>query len=305
MKNLKGKTAFITGGASGLGFGIAKACAREGMNVVIADLRQSVLDQAAVIFMKNGWPLLPLQLDVTDSQAYEKAADKAEARFGNIHLLVNNAGISCATGPLYEVTYKEIELGIKINLWGVINGIKTIVPRMLKHGEDSHIVSTASMSSLLPSGKCDIYNLTKAAVLAEMESLAEDLQGSNIGVSVFCPGPHNTALGTNSAEVTDQLLGTIQKAAEPKESSTLPEYDNSITRSPDEAGVRVIRGIKRGDLYILTHSEFIPGLKERFDAVYRAFPEEIPDPRFYKEFAFLASNPVFNKQTHVPALKKD
>lgn len=304
MENLKNKTAFITGGASGLGLGIAKACAKEGMNVVIADLRQNVLNEATALFEKNGWPVLGMQLDVSKLEEYEKAVDKAEAEFGNIHLLINNAGICCASGPLDEVSFKEVELGVNINLWGVINGIKLILPRMIKHGEGGHIVSTASMSALLPSGKCDIYNFTKAGVLAIMESLAEDYMGTNIGFSTFCPGPHDTTLGANSSEVTDCLLGKERTVAEANDMNTLPSYDNSLTRSPDEAGKRVIRGIKRGDMYILTHSEFKRGLSERFDAIYRSLPEEEPDERFYTEFAFLAGHPVFNTQEQVPALDK-
>ena len=304
MENMKGKTAFITGGASGLGLAIAKACAAEGMNVVIADLRQPVLDQAVSEFEKNGWPVLGLQLDTSSLAQYEKAVKAAEDRFGNIHLLINNAGITCTAGPLHEVSFRDIEIGLDVNLWGVINGIKLILPHMLEHGEEAHIVSTASMSGLLPTAKCDIYNITKSAVVALTESLAASLIGSNVGMSVFCPGPHDTELGANSEEVQAELAGEKLEKPAPTESNTLPAYDNSVTRSPAEAGRRVIRGIKRGDLYILTHSEFKPGLAERWDAIMRAIPDEEPDERFFKEFAFLATNPVFNYQQQVPALEK-
>ena len=304
MKELKGKTAFITGGASGLGLGIAKACAAEGMNVVMVDLRQDVLDSAVELFNKNNWPVMGIQLNVSDRTAYAEAVAKAEEKFGNIHLLVNNAGLTCTSGPLDEVTYKDIELGIGVNLWGVINGIKEVLPHMLKHGEESHIVSTASMSGILPTAKCDIYNFTKAGVVAIMESLASDYMDSNVGFSAFCPGPHDTALGANSTAISDMLLGKDRVVAEATEANTLPDYDNSITHSPEDAGARVIRGIKRGDLYIFTHSEFKKGLTERFEAVYRALPNEVPNERFYTEFAFLATNPVFNTQEDVPAMEK-
>lgn len=304
MKELKGKTAFITGGASGLGLGIAKTCAAEGMNVVIADLRQNVLDKAEAVFKENNWPVLCIQLDVSDLDAYKKAVEAANEKFGNIHLLINNAGICCAFGPLNEVSFKEIELGISVNLWGVINGIKLILPQMLAHGEPSHIVSTASMSAVLPSGKCDIYNFTKAGVVAIMESLAEDYMDSNVGFSSFCPGPHDTALGANSSEVTDKLLGNERPVVEQTDMNTLPEYDNSVTRSPDEAGRRVVRGIKRGDLYIFTHHEFEKGLSERFNAITRALPSETDNERFFNEFDFLAGHPVFNTQKDVPALEQ-
>ena len=304
MKEFKGKTAFITGGASGLGLGIAQACAAEGMNVVIADLRQSVLDEAVEIFNKNNWPVLGIQLDTSKLDQYEKAVEEAKEKFGNIHLLINNAGITCTAGPLHEVTFKDIEIGINVNLWGVINGVKLILPHMLAHGEESHIVSTASMSGLLPTAKCDIYNITKGAVVAMTESLGAALLETNVGISVFCPGPHDTKLGANSEEVQAALAGGKFEKAPPTESNTLPDYDNSITRSPAEAGKRVIRGIRRKDLYILTHSEFKPGLTERWDAMMKALPDEVPDERFYKEFAFLATNPIYPYQEQVPALEK-
>ena len=304
MRDLAGKTAFITGGASGLGLGIAKACAGEGMNVVIVDLRQEVLNGAAALFEKNNWPVLCLKLNVSDRKAYAEAVRKAEEKFGNIHLLVNNAGVTCQSGPLDEVTYDDVKLGIDVNLWGVINGVKEILPRMLRHGEEAHIVSTSSMSGILPTAKCDIYNFTKAGVVAIMESLAADHMGSNVGFSVFCPGPHDTALGANSSAVSDMLLGKNRVVAAPAETNTLPDYDNSITHSPEDAGLRVIRGIKRGDLYIFTHPEFIKGLSERFEAVYRALPDDAPNERFYTEFAFLATNPAFNEQKDVPAMEE-
>ena len=308
MENLKGKTAFITGGASGIGLGIAKACAGEGMNVVIADMRQSAIDEALPLFKDNNWPVLGLQLDVTDRKAYAKAADDAEAAFGNIHLLVNNAGIGCANGPLWEVSHKETDLAVSVNLIAVLNGIQTIVPRMLGHGEDSHIVSTASKAALLPVPRCGLYNVTKHAVVTMMETLAMDLKGTNVGSSAFCPGGYHTNLGKSSAEVTAALLGEAVKAPPPppppKDGEARPSREgwDEVIRSADDAGVRVVRGVKRGDLYILTHSEFKRGVESRFNAITKAFPDETPNPRYSEVFPFLTYNDVFDEQTQVPAL---
>ena len=207
MENLQGKTAFITGGASGIGFGIAKACAREGMNVVIVDMRQNTLDKALTVFEENNWPAIGINLDVTNREAYPRATDKAENAFGNIHLLVNNAGIGCAHGPLWEVSFKETDLALSVNLTAILNGIRTIVPRMIKHGEGGHIVSTASKAALLPVPGCGLYNVTKHAVVTIMETLAMDLAGTNIGASAFCPGGYQTDLGKSSFEVTAALIG--------------------------------------------------------------------------------------------------
>ena len=308
MENLKGKTAFITGGASGIGLGIAKACAKEGMNVVIVDLRQSAIDEALPIFEENNWKAIGINLDVTDRDAYAIAADKAEAAFGNIHLLVNNAGIGCANGPLWSVSFKETDLALKVNLAAVLNGIQTIVPRMLKHGEDSHIVSTASKAALLPVPGCGLYNLTKHAVVTIMETLAMDLVGTNIGSSAFCPGGYSTNLGLSSRVVTETILGEKVEPPPPPPppkdgEAPRPMMDwSEVIRSPDDAGERVVRGVKRGDLYILTHAEFKDGVESRVNSILRAFPEEVPNPRYSEIFPMLTYNEIFDKQTQVPAL---
>ena len=311
MENLNGKTAFITGGASGMGLGIAKACAKEGMNIVIVDMRQSAIDEALPIFKENGWPAIGIRLNVADRVAYAKAVDEAEAAFGNIHVLVNNAGIGCAGGPLWSVTDKETDLALDVNLTGVLNGIQAIVPRMLKHGEGGHIVSTASKAALLPVPGCGLYNVTKQAVVGIMETLAMDLVGTNIGSSAFCPGGYQTDLGRSSSEVTAEILGVAPKAPAPPPpedgASDRPprpsrEDWNEIIRSADDAGVRVVRGIKRGDLFILTHSEFKDGVASRVNSMLKAFPDEVPNPRYSEIFPFLTYNAIYDKQTQVPAL---
>ncbi|MCL2401235.1 MAG: SDR family NAD(P)-dependent oxidoreductase [Oscillospiraceae bacterium] len=312
MENLKGKTAFITGGASGIGLGLAKACAKEGMNVVIADLRQSAIDEAVPIFEENNWPVLAIQLDVTDRKAYEKAVDQAEAKFGNIHLLANNAGIGGGRGPLWEVSYAQTDVAININLTAVLNGIQIIVPRMLQHGEGGHIVSTASKAALIAVPQNGLYNLTKQALVGITETLQSDLAGTNVTASVFFPGPFATTLGQTSVEIEAQFLGSEAKAPAPppppppKDGAPMPSLSDmsALVRSADEAGERILRGVKRGDMYIITHAEFKEGFKERVDAMLRAFPDEKPSEKFKEAFGFLVHNPVFNRQKDVPAFEK-
>ena len=312
MENVKGKTAFITGGASGLGLGIAKACAKAGMNIIIVDMRQKAIDEVLPIFKENGWPVHGIVLDVTDREAYVKAAEEAEATFGNIHILVNNAGIGVPEGPVWTDSYKDVDLMIDVNLKGVLNGIMTIVPRMLAHGEDSHVVSTASKAGLIPVPGFTLYNATKQAVIAIMETLASDLADKNIGSSVFCPGPFQSNLGQSSGEVRAAHLGVdlppvSPPPAPPKdgEAPAVPQVDFSkIIKPADEAGERVLRGILRGDLYIITHVDFKKGVQARSDALLRAFPDEPLNEEFLKVFSMLAYNPVFDKQTLVPALEE-
>jgi len=303
MENLKGKTAFITGGASGIGLAVAKACGKEGMNVVLADLRQSAIDEAMPIFLENNWPALGIELDITDRVAYEKAVDEAEAKFGNIHLLMNNAGLGGPNSPFWEISYAETDLSLDVNLTAVLTGIQIVVPRMLKHGEESHIVSTASKAALVAVPRNGMYNLTKQALVAMMETLAIDLEGTNIGSSVFCPGPFLTNFGANSNEIKAKTLGDERvKPPPPRMSANMDDYTN-LQRPADEAGERVVRGVKRGDLYIFTHSEFKNSFEARVNAMLRAFPDETPNERFCEVFSFLLGTAAFDKQESVPALE--
>ena len=219
MKNFKGKTAFITGGASGLGLGIAKAFARAGMNIVIADFRQEAIDAALPIFKANSWPVHGVLLDVTDREAYVRAADEAERVFGKIHILVNNAGVGIMEGFIWEASYEDMDFALEINFKSVLNGIKTILPRILAHGEEGWLVSTASKNGLIPLGGMVLYNATKRAVMATMETLAIDLQGTNVGASVFCPGrgtgppghPSGRPVHLHPRRVDEGLVGACRR----------------------------------------------------------------------------------------------
>ncbi len=307
MKNFKGRTAFVTGGASGLGLGIAKAFAKAGMNIVIADFRQEAIDAALPIFKENGWPAHGIRLDVTDREAYVKAADEAEAVFGNIHILVNNAGIGLMEGKIWEASYDDIDFALEINYKSVLNGIKTILPRILKHGEEGWVVSTASKNGLIPLGGMVLYNATKRAVMATMETVAIDLKGTNVGASVFCPGPFHTNLNTTTDQIRVKHLGQPFNKKGPTPDPDAPKFDRSkidmsnMERDPDEAGERVLRGIMRGDLFILTHAEWKKGWMEHADAVTRAIPDEVPNEDFMLVFSRNVGNPIYNKQQQVPA----
>ena len=306
MEILKNKTAFVTGGASGIGLGIAKAFADEGMNIVIADLRQKAIDEVLPYFEEKGVPALGIKLNVTDRDEYIKAVAAAEARFGNIHVLVNNAGIGGAHGPLWAVSTVDTDFALDINLKGVLNGIQTIVPRMLAHGEGGHVVSTASKAALIPVPGCGLYNLTKQAVVALTETMAEDLVGTTVNASVLCPGPFSSNLGASSREIEAELLGREVKKTDadkpPKDAQ--PIDFSKVFDKPEDAGRRVVRGIRRNDLYILTHSSFKKGFEERASAISRAFPDEPVNEELAKAFGMLLHNDIFEKQTQVPALDK-
>ncbi len=298
MENVEGKVAFITGGASGIGLGIAKVFVKNGMKVIIADLRQDALNEAMAQFKDSGGSVHPIKLDVTDRQAYKLAADEAETVFGKIHVLVNNAGIGSG-GPLQNATFKDWDYGIGVNIGGVINGIVIIVPRILKHGEGGHVLATSSTAGQFAVGGAGIYNTTKFAVTGMMETLATDLQGTGVGASVLYPGPTTTNLGVSTQENRPEHLKNENEPA-PGDRPQRPPVDTSVYMDPLEMGERVLRAIKRNDLFIITHPEFRDGIVARNEALLRAVPDEPPNQKRHevlKAFGTLLYNPIYEKQT--------
>ncbi|PQA87024.1 SDR family NAD(P)-dependent oxidoreductase [Hyphococcus luteus] len=306
LKDVSGKTAFITGGASGMGLGMAKVFARHGMNVVIADVRQSALDEAMSEFKDTNFPVHPIKLDVTDRDAWVEAADEAEKVYGNIHLLVLNAGVGVAGKPMQNCTYKDWDFSINVNIGGVVNGVVTVLPRMLKHGEPAHVLTTSSTGGFSAVGGAGLYCTTKFAVTGMMESLATDLQGTNVGASVFYPGPVKTSLGQTTHEVRPaHLRDETPPAAGEAPPRDIPPFDPNVFMDPEEVGERVLRGITRGDLFIMSHPEFKDGLVARNDALVRSIPQDPPNDeraKVVKLFGTLIYNPIYDEQKDVPAL---
>lgn len=308
MHELQGKAAFITGGGSGIGLGIAMACVARGMKVVLADIREDHLDEALSHFRRRGQgqSVHPIRLDVTDRVAYEVAAGEAERAVGKIHLLCNNAGIGIA-GPFKECRYSDWDWGLQVMLGGVINGTSTLLPRMVEHGEGGHIVNTASTAGVIAVPNCSIYNTAKAAVIALSETLRSELAADNIGVSAFCPGPVLTNIG-ESLKLRPETY---------KEESGLAAYEEQRRQqrvaaqqsgpppwmSIEECGERVVRGVERNDLYIFTHREFKEGVAERMGAMLASFPDEEIDETRAKEIPYLTSNPIFGKAIRAASLR--
>ena len=306
MKSVAGKTAFVTGGASGIGLGIAKVFAASKMKVVIADSRQDALDEAMAYFKEKKWPVHPIKLDVTDREAYARAADEAETVFGKIHILINNAGVGVTGGDIRVNTFKDWDYGVSVNIMGVVNGILTILPRILKHGEEGHIISTSSTAGLFAVGGCAVYNTTKYAVAGLMETIATDLQGTNVGVSVLFPGGTRTNLGVSTqANRPANLRNTDPPPAPPPVGR--PKLDMSLYMDPAEMGERVLRGILRNDLFINTHPEFKAGYAIRGEAILRSVPDEPPNEErtaVQKPMGTLLYNPIYEKQTTPGVLKR-
>ena len=289
MNDVKDKVAFITGGASGIGLGIAKVFAREGMKVAIADIRPDHLDKAMASF-DNHDAVHPIELDVSDREAMSHAASETERVFGKVHILVNNAGIGLG-GPLKLATYDDWDWIMNVNLWGVINGVQTFLPRILAHGEGGQIVTTSSMSGFLPTPGAGLYITTKFAVVGLSEALRSELAVDNIGVSVLCPGPVQTNIVESNLTRPANLSNTGYAEADKMRQA---HSVSSVYMDPMEVGEKVLKGILRNDLFIFTHPEFRDGVKSRFDAVMASFPDEAPDPSRVAAIGFLLSNPIYS-----------
>jgi NAD(P)-dependent dehydrogenase (short-subunit alcohol dehydrogenase family) len=288
MQNLRGKTAFVTGGASGIGLGIAKALLDAGMNVVVADIRDDHL-QAATAELGDAERVLALQLDVTDRAAYARAADAAEARFGKVHLLCNNAG-TAVVGPTELATYEDWDWVMGVNLGGTINGVVTMLPRMIRHGEGGHIVNTASMSGLVPHPGATIYGTSKGAVVHMIECMRAELEPVGIICSAFCPG----AVQSNIAEAGKTRPAHLAATGYAEADKRRQQGGNffHLFRTKEEVGARVLNGILNDELYIMTHSEFRQGVEERAQAMCAAVPD-LPENQEYKNtFSFLFRNPI-------------
>ena len=292
METLKDRVAFVTGGGSGIGLGIAKAMVDAGMRVVIADVREDHLKEARAWFLsqKQSRRIKCLKLDVTNRKAYARAADQAEKAFGKIHVLVNNAGLGLL-GAIDKTKYDDWDWGLSVMIGGVVNGILTVLPRIRAHGEGGHIVNTASMAAVIPIPNCSIYITAKSALVGLSECLAGELAAANIGVSAFCPGP----VQSNIRE-----LGKLRPDKYKKDSG-LEEFEKQLAQRPQgelwmdpvECGERVVRGIQRNDLYIFTHPEFKAGARERCEKMLASFPDEPIDEARADAIKFLLSNPIF------------
>ena len=247
-----GKTAFVTGAANGIGLGLCRALARSGVNLAMSDIEAAQLEAARRELSSFNVRTRAIPLDVSDADAFARAADEAEAEFGNIHFLCNNAGITMKPAPLWEITPQQWEWIIGVNVHGVINGIRAMVPRMKAHGEAGHIVNTASIGGLQvnPKLRNGAYAMTKYAVVAASEALALDLEGSHLGVSVLCPAIVATTLYASAQRRPERLGGPFGRPS--------PEYAKAFHAAgipPDDVGRRVLDAVARNEFFIFTHAE--------------------------------------------------
>jgi NAD(P)-dependent dehydrogenase (short-subunit alcohol dehydrogenase family) len=295
MEEVAGKVAFVTGGASGIGLGIARAFVGAGMKVALADVRRDHIDEAAASFAASGQSdsVHAIQLDVTDREAFARAADEAERVFGNVHVLVNNAGVG-VLGPVKLARYDDWDWVLGVMIGGVVNGIQTFLPRILAHGEGGHIVNTSSMAAVVPIPGASIYITAKAAIIGLSEAIRGELAPDGIGVSAFCPGPVQTNIRESGRMRPERYRRDTGYAELERDLEQRP--NSTLWMDLVECGERVLRGVRRNDLYIFTHREFREGADERFRAMLASFPDEPLNVERADEIRFLLSNEIFREE---------
>lgn len=265
METVSGKTAFITGGAGSIGFGMAQMLAEAGANIVIADVNADGAAEAAARLQATGGKASSTVLNVTDPSSWEAALDNAEAAFGKVHILCNNAGVTgsvnMTVAELTEPTWVWVR---SINLDGVVHGIRAFLPRVTSHGEPGHIVNTGSMASVIAIPKTGDYTVTKFGVAGLSEVLRQELETVGIGVSVLCPGVIRSSIIENSRRTAPP------SAIDPSgPGSRTAELDLVMAEGMDPRllGKLVHRAILDNRAYIFTHPEYKPMIAARFDAI--------------------------------------
>ncbi len=300
MENLDGKTAFVTGAASGIGLGMARALLGAGMKVVIADVRAEPL-QAAAKSLSAPDRVRAIVLDVTDRAAWVRAADEAEQAFGKVHLLCSNAGVNIV-GPTQDATFEDWEFCLGINLGGAVNAVRTFTPRILAHGEGGHIVITSSVSGLFTGAMTGVYSTSKYALVGLAESLRADLASHGVGVSVLCPGPVQSELFESTPAVRPKALaasGAIPVVSSGTSREATPIFATAMTA--DDVGLRVVKGIRRNDLYIMTHPEIRGVLEARNRALLASLPDEPIDAVRVAATQNLLNGALYAEQAAKPA----
>ena len=255
MKDFNSKTAVVTGAASGIGLSIAKKLAEEGMQVVLSDIDKVSLEESVKKLKQNKYNVTGITANVLDKNSVELLFESSVERYGNIHILCNNAGITSDPGgkAIWEIEKQDWDWIMGVNFYGVLYGLQAFVPHMIEHGENGHIVNTASLVGLIPISR-DPYGISKKSTIALTEYLSLDLiqRNANIGASVLCPGFTNTNLAKseNNRPKDLKLNNTIHNG--------VTEWDELDTflkqgKDPKEIAETVYEGIKENIFYIFTH----------------------------------------------------
>ena len=249
MREFKGRTAVITGGASGIGLAMANRFAEAGMNVVLADIEESALAKAVESFEMRQSPVLGCVTDTMRKDSVEALCESAKDRFGNIHVLCNNAGVVSggARVPIWEVSQSDWDWLMGVNFNGVLYGVQAFIPHMLGHGEPAHVINTASVAAFMPASGS--YGVSKHGVLVLSEDMHRDLAGTNVGVSVLCPGWVDTQI----ARAERNRPSSLKSAHNPDGAPLDVESALKSGRQPADIAAAVFDAIQAEQFYILPH----------------------------------------------------
>lgn len=266
----EGRVAVVTGGASGIGRGLCEGFAARGARIVMADLDEPALEQAAKELRETGAEVLTVPTDVTDRDAVFHLAERTFDHFGTAHIVCNNAGVG-AFGEMHTAPHEEWRFVMDVNFWGVVHGVEAFVPRLVEQG-DGHVVNTASMAGLIGMRILGIYAASKFAVVGLTESLYREVKEHGVGVSALCPMIVSTPINQNASRLRpDALKSQVPQAL--MEADTGAFQGGSI--EVGEVVRRVVRAIERKDLYVLTHPEQKEILRRRHHKIDGMFDPEV------------------------------
>ena len=268
MKIERGMSAYVSGGGSGIGRGISLALAARGVNVGVADIRESDAAETARQITSAGGKAIALPVDVSDASSVEAAADHIEGAFGPVSIVCNNAGVAMHGVPLHEIEMSDWDWAIGVNVYGVIHGIRSFVPRLLDRGGPAHMVNTASIGGFQvnPNFLTGAYSMTKYAVVALSEALRNELAGTTVGISVLAPAAVDTGIHLSERSRPERLGGAYVRP----QNHFMGDLIKGSAR-PEAIGERVAQAIEDEDFYIFTHPETEEWLDRRQASIREAF----------------------------------
>jgi len=283
MKRFEGRTAVITGGASGLGLAMARRFAREGVQLVLADVQADALERTAAEFAAAGTPVLAVRCDVSRAEEVERLRDEAVARFGAVHSLCNNAGVAPG-GLAWESTVADWEWCLGVNVYGVIHGLRSFVPLMLSQDDEAHIVNTASVAGLLSPPGMGIYCVSKHAVVTLTECLHHDLAGRSdkVRASVLCPAYVPTGIHDSERNRPEELRNAAREKSEEElaREAALRHAVQSGRISAEQVADTVFEAVREERFYILTHQKIKGAIETRMmDILLERTPTDTSRPR--------------------------